>query len=286
MFARLPALEHLLLPSGVRRSGEDLPGRPSPHTILSTLFFCGALFCSSAKHSAIRRFALLPMAGTGIILWTVLFGYATAVSPFYALPSHPKIGMGILTAVGFSALCAGMFFLHAEERFPKMFVSRSSGGVVVKVLLPVALGGPLLFSWVVFSLPFSRENVFFCISAVMAITSLSLSALVLWVSYLIHRHEDERNALARQREELLAELEKTLRDLQNLKSGFLTMCAWTHKVLDQGHWVTIEEVLNRHFGLTISHGISDESLLLDDLPPTAKDGAQPPDEAEKTSVAT
>jgi hypothetical protein len=39
----------------------------------------------------------------------------------------------------------------------------------------------------------------------------------------------------------------------------LTMCAWTKRVKDNGRWVTIEEFLDRHFQILVSHGISDDA---------------------------
>ncbi len=42
-------------------------------------------------------------------------------------------------------------------------------------------------------------------------------------------------------------------------SKLLTMCAWTKKVKAQGEWVPIEEYLTRHVGVTITHGMTEES---------------------------
>jgi hypothetical protein len=36
------------------------------------------------------------------------------------------------------------------------------------------------------------------------------------------------------------------------------MCAWTKRVKDGGHWVSIEEFLDRHLHILVSHGVSDE----------------------------
>ncbi len=41
--------------------------------------------------------------------------------------------------------------------------------------------------------------------------------------------------------------------------GFITVCAWTRRVLWQGRWITFEEYLARRFDLHCTHGISDEA---------------------------
>ena len=42
------------------------------------------------------------------------------------------------------------------------------------------------------------------------------------------------------------------------QGSLITMCAWTKRVKDGGHWVSIEEFLDRHLHLVVSHGVSDE----------------------------
>ncbi len=37
------------------------------------------------------------------------------------------------------------------------------------------------------------------------------------------------------------------------------MCAWTKKVKVQGEWIPVEDYLRKHLGLTISHGMTEES---------------------------
>lgn len=42
-------------------------------------------------------------------------------------------------------------------------------------------------------------------------------------------------------------------------SKLLTMCSWTKKVKVQGQWVPIENYLGKHLGVTITHGMTEES---------------------------
>ena len=42
------------------------------------------------------------------------------------------------------------------------------------------------------------------------------------------------------------------------QGSLITMCAWTKRVKDGGQWVSIEEFLDRHLQIVVSHGVSDE----------------------------
>jgi hypothetical protein len=39
----------------------------------------------------------------------------------------------------------------------------------------------------------------------------------------------------------------------------VTVCAWTGQVKHEGEWMPLDEYLKRRFGLSISHGLSDEA---------------------------
>ncbi len=42
-------------------------------------------------------------------------------------------------------------------------------------------------------------------------------------------------------------------------SKVLTMCAWTKKVKVQDEWIPVKNYLRKHLGVTISHGMTEES---------------------------
>ena len=48
----------------------------------------------------------------------------------------------------------------------------------------------------------------------------------------------------------------------NLKKhqNIVRMCAWTRKLEIDGQWVSVEEYLQRRFGLLVSHGICEDVL--------------------------
>ncbi len=47
----------------------------------------------------------------------------------------------------------------------------------------------------------------------------------------------------------------------NTMRDWLIVCAWTHRVKQNGRWLTLEEFLSEHLGYRVSHGLSDASLV-------------------------
>lgn len=69
-----------------------------------------------------------------------------------------------------------------------------------------------------------------------------------------------RNAMEKQRA-LYEELDSSTRKIQQLRSGLLTVCAWTKRIQHEGKWLSPDEFLRDHLQLPLTHGISDEGLL-------------------------
>jgi len=40
---------------------------------------------------------------------------------------------------------------------------------------------------------------------------------------------------------------------------FVTVCAWTGQVKFQGQWLRLDEYLNKQFGISVSHSLSQEA---------------------------
>jgi hypothetical protein len=49
-----------------------------------------------------------------------------------------------------------------------------------------------------------------------------------------------------------------LRRLEKLQQ-VVTICAWTGQVKHEGQWIRLDEYLQRRFGLSVSHGLSQEA---------------------------
>jgi len=64
----------------------------------------------------------------------------------------------------------------------------------------------------------------------------------------------------------VAELEQVLQDLHasqtqinKLREGLITICAWTKQIQHDGHWMPVDEFLSQHLKLNLTHGISTEA---------------------------
>lgn len=75
---------------------------------------------------------------------------------------------------------------------------------------------------------------------------------------------------------LIAELKAKGDQVRRLED-FVTFCAWTGRVRWKDQWVSVEQFLHERYGLTISHGISEEGLakLMKDVPREGQRGGKP-----------
>jgi len=71
----------------------------------------------------------------------------------------------------------------------------------------------------------------------------------------IFRDISERKKSEREREELIAELKKTLAHVKTL-SGLIPICAWCKSVRsDTGYWQSVEQYVRMHSDASFSHGM-------------------------------
>lgn len=56
------------------------------------------------------------------------------------------------------------------------------------------------------------------------------------------------------------QLEEKVKHIEELRGQIKTVCAWTHRIKDEGKWISFEEYFSKHFDLKFSHGISEEGI--------------------------
>lgn len=242
-----------------QRVGEDT--RPvSPHTVGSLLLLLAAVLIATRAGDRRRQAAIVLALAGSLAPWLALLGYMTGTPMFFAVPNDPQTGMSLVSAVGLVAAGVGVMGLFPDHGFVALMTERSSGGTIVRVLLPAALlfpvgAGALLAAaeragW------FPRDV---ALAINLGVTSVILTGLVLLIGLQLKRREAERRAAAEEREQLLARLQQSLDELRALQTNLVTVCAWTQRVLDQGKWVRFEEFLDKRLNISITHGISDEA---------------------------
>jgi len=92
---------------------------------------------------------------------------------------------------------------------------------------------------------------------------------VIWVIWLVMQAYDREQAqlrdslelskrMAKEKEAALREAQAANAKLRELEGTFQTICAWTHRIKDDGEWITLEQFLERHLKVQLTHGISPE----------------------------
>ena len=66
--------------------------------------------------------------------------------------------------------------------------------------------------------------------------------------------------LERRVAERTRDLEQTARELETLRHEMLTVCAWTNRIKDHGHWISFEQFLQNRLLVPVTHGISEEAV--------------------------
>lgn len=196
-----PSIEVVLYPRLVALNGGIYPGRPSPQTAISVVLMGLSVGLLAEPGRRLRRRALvLGLAGM-VLPWLGLFGYASATLSLYALPGNPQTGISPITAIGLLALGMGVMYLRPGEGLVGLLNAHSSGGRVVRRLLPIALLLPLAMAWTVTHLRDPGDmNAAAVVTLSWGITSLLFAALVIWQGATLDRY-DQR--LKRQSEALV-----------------------------------------------------------------------------------
>jgi hypothetical protein len=232
----------------------------SPHEAIAMGAMAVAIALSFGTGARQRQAAITVSLAGALLPWVALFGYATSITPFYALPGSPETGMAVLTATALLILSVGIMALWPEHGFIALFNSPSGGGLLLRVLLPSAVFFPIVMGWLlkVGEANGSLDRTFgFALN--LGVTSVIFVLLVLWIALLFKRREADQQAAAAERERLVRELQGSLAELRLLQGRFVTVCAWTRRVLDEGKWVKFEEFLDKRLNISVSHTISDEA---------------------------
>ncbi len=188
-------IELILFKKAVLEQSDTYPGRPSPHTIIANLCLCIGImiaFADPRNYRAINTFAYMGL----IIPWIALFGYISFFSPFYSPTDVPETGMSPLTAICTATLCFVLAFTDPDRGILKLFRTPSLGGLLVRVLFPLAILTPLIMSWLFayISESFIISN-FKTIELSWGLASVFMGTLVLLGGNIVHKIDITRQNL-------------------------------------------------------------------------------------------
>jgi hypothetical protein len=85
-----------------------------------------------------------------------------------------------------------------------------------------------------------------------------VATLVAWLRHSL----DVSKRLVAEKEAALRQLQDAMTELQSLEGTFQTVCAWTGKIRDGDEWISLEQYLERHLKIALTHGISPEGKKL------------------------
>lgn len=176
-------------PSGA--VGTFAPGRMAPTTALNFLMIGLALVLLDAPRAS-RAVALLVLT-TGAIGLLNLMGYVYGVQALYGLASYTQ--MALHTSVVFIVLGVGVISARPDRGPMAALVSGTVGGIVLRRLLPAAIGVPLVLGWL--ALSGHRAGLYDAIFglAFFALADMVVLAIVIWWhATVLHRADAARQS--------------------------------------------------------------------------------------------
>jgi hypothetical protein len=84
--------------------------------------------------------------------------------------------------------------------------------------------------------------------------------LASWGTHSFRQTLIQQKVINEQLESKKRELERNIFELNKIRGGLQTICAWTRRIKDDGEWVTFEQFMLKHFDLQFTHGMSDEAF--------------------------
>ena len=148
LFALDLGLDQLVLREEEGAIGTAAPGRMAPATALNFLLLGAALLLlhwDRPHRRWLRGLARALAAVAGLIGLLAVIGYAYRLTSLYALPGATQ--MPVHAALTFMLLAPGVVAARPGSGLPAVPTSDSVGGVLVRRVLPAAIGLPLVLGW-------------------------------------------------------------------------------------------------------------------------------------------
>ncbi|MGJ4786791.1 sensor histidine kinase [Leptospira koniambonensis] len=186
---------------------KGIPNRMAPNTAFDFVVLGSAVFLSSYRKeilSSISNYLCILVLLIGLFS---IIGYVYQVQEFYGILSY--IPMAIHTAISFIFCSFALLLINGHSGFMKVFMSKSSGGILARVLIPFLIIVPVLFGYLRIYLnrlnPVSLElGVGFLMTGII----LTFFVLVWFVATQLEKSDIARTDAEKKLSELNHELEK------------------------------------------------------------------------------
>lgn len=189
--------------------GSQTPNRMSPTTALDFILMGLALVMADVQTRKGARPAQFLAIGAAWIALLALIGYLYGTTSLYQVKAF--IPMALHTALAFLVLASGFFSVRAEHGLMSRVTSDSAGGVMMRRMLLVIIGIPLLLGWLL-STTADVTNPTFSF-AIFVVLIIIVFTLMTWMNAIsLDRQEAERDRAAEELRRAHAELEARVQE--------------------------------------------------------------------------
>jgi diguanylate cyclase (GGDEF)-like protein len=187
-----PPLDRLVFREKLDLGDPGRISRMAPNTAINFILCGVALVLLDRQRSRFRSLAQLLSLITGMTALLALLGYSYGLPQFYGIGSQKA--MSLPTAVTFLVFATGLLCARPKQGIMAVISSRSSGGTMVRRLLPAVLIVPAVFGALrlagqraeIFDTPFGLWLLVVTIMTVLAV-------LVGWNAHLLFRSDIDRS---------------------------------------------------------------------------------------------
>jgi phosphoserine phosphatase RsbU/P len=177
------------------------PNRMAPNTALSFVLTGIALILAGSQSSRTRRVAEVFAAAPALLALFAVIGYAYGVTYLYGVAAY--IPMALNTALAFCLVNGGLLCSRPDAGLVAITGSESAGSILVRRLLPAALGIPTVLGWIcLVGLQTGLYDASFGVALIVMVNILVSVGLVWWTSasldWLDRRRERAEAERARQ----------------------------------------------------------------------------------------
>lgn len=197
-----------------------IPNRMAPTTALNFLLLGAALLLTerSARRGGGRLAQLLALA-VALIGLLALVGYCYGVTSLTGIARF--IPMALHTAFGFVALACALLCAQPRSGWMARLTNDGAGGMMLRHLLAMIVGAPLLLGWLILSGHRARfYDADFAFSLFVLCVVIVFSALIWSNAVMLDRKESERDladeALRKARDELEVRVQERTADLSKV----------------------------------------------------------------------
>lgn len=163
----------------------------APNTALAFIQLGLSVFLLACGARASARVFAIPALAVMLLALFALIGYSYQNTVLYRVGSY--IPMAVNTALLFLVLSAGILGVRPKDTFMTIVMSHTTGGMVFRYLLPLALFIPWIAGWLTLKAQLRGEvDPAMGLSLLVLGVIVSLMIVISWTAMLLHRTDSKR----------------------------------------------------------------------------------------------